>query len=116
MNVVVARSPTDRSLLAEGASVNAIDDPLQHAHVLAVAGPQELPICIFAEPVHVEDAWNLLDVAIHLEPVAEVVAHVVSAERQHRHRIAAYFADGSGSSGRHFRTHGRACVHSSAPV
>ena len=34
--------------------------------------------------------------ALHLDPVAEVVAHVVAAEGQHGHGVAADLADGAG--------------------
>ena len=34
-----------------------------------------------------------LRAALHLDPVPEVIAHVVAAERQHRHGIAAHLAD-----------------------
>ena len=54
--------------------------------------------------------------ALHLDPMAEIIAHVITAERQHRHGIAANFADGAGGGGRHFRAHGRADVHAGTPV
>jgi hypothetical protein len=37
----------------------AVDDPLQHAHVLAESGPDELAVGVLAEPVHVENARRL---------------------------------------------------------
>jgi hypothetical protein len=43
VNVLVVRSPADGGLLAQGAAVGAIDDPLEDAHVFAEAGPENLP-------------------------------------------------------------------------
>ena len=40
-----------------------------------------------------------------VEPVAEVVAHVVAAEGQHRHRVAAHHADLAGGGGGGLRAH-----------
>ena len=64
------------------------------AGVLAEAGPQELAVVVLAEPVDVEDPRQLGALApADLEPVGEVVGHVVAAERQHRHRVEAELAD-----------------------
>ena len=54
--------------------------------------------------------------ALHLDPVPEIVAHVIAAEGQHGHRIAADLADGAGGGGGHFRAHGGADVDAGAPV
>ena len=102
--------------LAERAAVGAIHDPLEHAHILAEARPDELAIAVLAEPVHMEDARRLAETALHLDPVAEIIAHVVAAEGQHGHRVAAHFADRARRRGRHFRAHGRADVNAGAPV
>jgi hypothetical protein len=45
---------------------------------------------VLAEPVDVEDARRDRERALHLDPVAEVVAHVIAAEGQHGHGIAAH--------------------------
>ena len=42
-------------LLALGRAFDAVDHPLQHAHVVAVAGPDELAVGALAEPVDAED-------------------------------------------------------------
>ena len=96
--------------------MRAVHDPLEHAHVFAEARPDEFAVGVFAEPVHMEDARRLAQRSLHLDPVAEIVAHVVTAERQHRHRIAAHLADRSRSRGRRFRAHGRARIDAGAPV
>ena len=57
-----------------------------------------------------------LSCALHLDPVAEIVAHVVAAEGQHRHGIAPHFADRARGGGRHFRAHGGADINARTPV
>ena len=58
--------------------------------------------------------WKMRGVSVelplHHDPVAEVVAHVVAAERQHGHRVAAHLADGAGGGGGGLRAHGGADV------
>jgi hypothetical protein len=56
------------------------------------------------------------ELALHLDPVAEVVAHVVAAEGQHGHGVAADLADGSGGGGGGLGAHGGAGVDAGAPV
>ena len=79
--------------------MDAIDDPLEDAHVLAEAGPEELAFGVLAEPVDAEDARRFGEGALHLDPVAEVIPHVVSAEGQHGHGIAADIAYGRAGGG-----------------
>src|SRR3954470_10012987 len=55
-NVFVPGHPADRRLTANRAAPGAVDDPLQHAHVLTKAGPDKVAIFILAEPVHVKNA------------------------------------------------------------
>src|SRR5579883_2960140 len=71
--------------------VAALENPLQHAAVLAVAGPEEFPVLIGTEPVHVENLGKLRrgGTLADGEPVGEVVSHVVAAEGQHGHGAAA---------------------------
>jgi hypothetical protein len=56
VEVVVARHPADGALDRVAAAAHALDDPLEHAHVLAEARPQELAVLVLAEPVDAEDA------------------------------------------------------------
>jgi hypothetical protein len=51
-----------------------------------------------------------------VEPVREVIAHVVTGEGKHGERIAANFADISKRGSGHFRSHGRSLVHAERPV
>ena len=88
-----------------GAAVDAAVHPLQHAHVLAEAGPEEAAVVVFAEPVDVEDRRWIGKLLAHVEPVLPVVAHVIAAERQHRHRVAARHADGAGGGGGRLGAH-----------
>ena len=66
-----------------GVAVEPAADPLEHARVLAEAGPQELAVVVLAEPVHAVDRGQrrLVGALGHAQPVGEVVAHVVAAER-----------------------------------
>ena len=89
---------------------------LQHAHVLAEARPEELAALVLAEPVDAEDARRVRDLAAELQPVVEVVGHVVAAERQHRERVAPHLPDRPGGRGRRLRAHRRGQVDAVGPV
>ena len=62
VDVFVVRRPADGRLLALGAAAHAVDDPLEDAHVLAEARPEELAVLVLAEPVDVEDARRYVSV------------------------------------------------------
>src|ERR1700710_2442213 len=85
IQVIVERSPADWGLTRRHLSAHTIYDPLQHAKVFAIPGPQELPVRILAEPVDVEDFGCGAEVAAHPDPVPEIVAHVVATKGQHGH-------------------------------
>src|SRR5207302_1403802 len=57
--------------------------------------------------------WYL---AAEIEPVAEVIAHVIAAEWQHRKRIAADLADVAECGCRHFRPHCRRHIDAERPI
>ena len=104
------RDAADRGLDRLALAVAAPEDPLEDADVLAEAGPDELAVVVLAEPVDDEDLRQLRRVRCSradLQPVGEVVGHVVAAERQHRHRVEAQLADlargGGGRLDRHRR-------------
>src|SRR5205807_10249598 len=48
------RHPADRCFVRSARAADALDHPLEHAHVLAVARPEETPLGVAAEPVHAE--------------------------------------------------------------
>ena len=98
----------DRGLFGRALALHAIDHPEEDAQVLAEAGPEEPAVRAGAEPVHVEDGGRTGELAAHVEPVLEVVGHVVAAERQHGHGIAAHDADLAGGGGGRLRAHGGA--------
>src|SRR5271157_3485988 len=78
-------------------AIAALEDPFQHTAVLAESGPEELAVLVGAEPVHVIDLRELgAGPGADPEIVGEVVAHVVAAEGEHRHRVAAKFSDFAG--------------------
>src|SRR5690349_4774013 len=94
----------------------ALDDPLQYSHIFPESRPDELAGGIGAKPVYAEYARALGHRAAELEPMTEVVSHVVSDEWNHRHGIASDDPDLSGRCRRGFRTHGRGRVNSGIPV
>src|SRR4029078_3691151 len=96
VEVLVTWHPADGRLFGEHSTANAIDDPLQHPHILAIAGPEESSLRILAEPIDLEDLRRLAERPLHLDPMPEIVAHVIAAERKHRHRIAAQCSDAAG--------------------
>ena len=52
------------------------------------AGPNEIAVFIFPEPVNGKDAGRVRNFAAKIKPVVEVISHVVAAERQHSKRVA----------------------------
>src|SRR5436190_1847452 len=120
VEVAVARRHAERVRLAGGRTLDALDDPAQHAHVLAVAGPDELAVGTLPEPVDAEDLRQLRARAgqdsAEVEPVLEVLAHVVAHERQHRERVAPDDALRAGGGGGRLRAHRRGHVDALGPV
>jgi hypothetical protein len=52
--------------------------------------PEEFAI-VFAEPVHIENLWRQEPQFLsEVQPMREIVRHVVATERQHRKRIPNY--------------------------
>src|SRR5208282_4920186 len=81
IEVALIGNDSNRRFAATGASVDPIDHPPEHAEVFAVTGPDEVAGGVLAEPVDHEDPRQLLDCAAQLEPVSEIIADVVAAER-----------------------------------
>src|SRR5208337_2634134 len=74
-----------------------LEDPFQHAAVLAVPRPEELPLFVGAEPVHVIDIGKLgVRMGADLEIVGKVIAHVVAEEGEHGHWVTAKFSNFAG--------------------
>src|SRR6478736_6591035 len=88
IHVFVLWLPAERRFLSQRATTNAIDDPLQHAHILSESRPEKLSVGVLAKPIDEKDPRRLAERALHLDPMAEVVAHVIAAEGKHGHRIA----------------------------
>ena len=93
VEIVWARQPANGRFERAACPFAAINDPFEHAHILTEARPEEFSVRAFAEPVHVEDERRIGETFSDVHPMAEIIADVVSAERQHRHRIAPDFAD-----------------------
>mmetsp|Transcript_42799 Transcript_42799/g.114541 ORF Transcript_42799/g.114541 Transcript_42799/m.114541 type:complete len:503 (-) Transcript_42799:150-1658(-) len=99
-----------------GLAINALEHPLEHTHVLAVAGPDEFASGVLAEPVDAEQLGQALAVLLEADPVGEVVAHVVAAERKHGERVAANDTLRAEGSSRGLRAHSGREVHALRPV
>src|SRR5436309_1288204 len=63
------RDPPDRRLARLAASIASIEDPPEHAEVLAEAGPQEPAIVARPEPVHPKDFRRVGHPTPHIQPV-----------------------------------------------
>ena len=96
--------------------MDAVDDPFEHAHVVAETGPEEAAVVVAAEPVHAEDARGIGDALAHVHPVAEIEGHVVAAKGQHGHRVAAHLPDLARGGGGGLAAHRRADVNAVRPV
>ncbi len=92
--VEVARlgHPAEGRLLPADPEARAVHDPLEHAHVVAVARPEELALLALPEPVDQEHLRRVHHLRLHRQPVTEVGADVVAAEGQHREGVAAHDA------------------------
>ena len=110
VEVLVASGVANHGLVGLDAALDAVDDPLQDAGVLAESRPQEAAILATAEPVDQEDLWHLVAALFaHVDPVLQVVTGVVADEWQHGHRVVAQGAHGclggsGGLAGSHRRT------------
>src|SRR5271157_4876188 len=56
VKILEPRHTADRAFHCVTAPVQTVDDPLQHAHVLAEPGPEEVAVVVTAKPVDAEDA------------------------------------------------------------
>src|SRR4029077_6873134 len=111
-------NPADWGLRGVHLSVTTLKNPFQNAAVFAEARPQKLAIRILTKPVDVENFRQLrwLRVLTYLEPMAEVVAHVVAAEPQHGPGIAAQLSGFPRDGGGGLAAHGRAQKSSMPPI
>src|SRR5207248_4192682 len=98
------------------APFDLIEHPDQYTHVLAVARPEIACVRALPEPVDVENGGRVGNSPAHLKPVAEIISHVVSAERKHRHRVVPEHVRLSGRGRRGARLHSGAEKGSMAPV
>src|SRR4030095_7292557 len=99
IEILRSRDATDWTLPGSTPAFTAIDDPFQDSHVVPKAGPEKFPGGVFAEPINMKNERRPRWPRPVLEPVPEIVADVVAAERQHGHRIAPHLADRAGRGG-----------------
>ena len=79
-------------------------------------GQRNLPSSSRRNQLTLKIRGGFLSAAAEVEPVAEVVAHVVAAERQHGERVAADLAELAERGGGHFRAHRGGRVDAERPV
>src|ERR1700678_747980 len=82
-----SRNIADRCFGGIRALFNAVEHPFQDAYIFAVSGPEQFPALIPAEPIHMENFGSVFESGTHLQPMPEIIAHVVTAERKHGHGI-----------------------------
>ena len=97
--VFPVRGPSDWGFMSWDSSLASFDDPFEDSEVFSKAWPEKLAVRILAEPVHMKNTGESPNVFSHIKPMGKVVAHVVSAEWEHRHRIASDGTDGSAGRG-----------------
>src|SRR5579883_2001548 len=102
IDIFIAWHPSQHRLYCACMSMNAIRHPLQYSHVLAKTRPHNSAGLIHAEPIHAKDSWCMINTKANLQPVIEIVTHVITTERQHSHGIATNLADFTYSSGSSF--------------
>src|SRR6266496_362020 len=92
---ITRRDLADRADGCLGVAGESFDDPLEDSAVLAEARPQEPAGLILAEPVDKVDARQFGGVrrTDDIEPVGEVVTHVVAAKWQHGKGVTAQLPD-----------------------
>src|SRR5690606_27508302 len=107
----------DGGVVGGGLAFQTVDNPFEDAAVLAEAWPDELAVLVLPEPVDEVDLRQLrARLLADLQPVTEIVSHVVAAEGQHRERVAAEFADLVLGGGGAFGGDRRAEEHAVLPV
>src|SRR5437667_1957057 len=103
-----AGQPADGRLERATASLAAVDDPFEHAHVFTETGPEEFSVRAFAKPIHVKNQRRIGEPLSDIQPVLKIIADVVSAEGQHRHWVAPHSPYGTSGGCGGFRRHRRA--------
>ena len=106
----------DGSLFGSTAAFDAFEDPLEDADIVPITGPEEFAVGTLAEPVDVENLGRVRYAVAHVQPVLEIIGHVVTTEGKHSHGIAAGDADFAGDGRGSFGSHGGADIDAVLPV
>src|SRR4030042_2882032 len=105
-----------RRFLCWHSALNPIHHPFDDAEVFPESRPDEEALDIPFKPVDKEYLRGILEPAAHIHPVAEVVGHIVPAEREHGQGIAAETTSLGGCCGGRRRTQGRRLENAVVPV
>ncbi len=87
---VLSGEEADGAFDGAAGSFDAFADPFEDAAVFAEAGPEPASVVTFTEPIDEEHAWEFGAVGAvgEVEPMAEVIAHVIAAEGEHGEGVA----------------------------
>src|SRR2546421_313702 len=116
IEIFLSRHPTEGGLGGADAAMTTVHNPFEDAHVLAKSGPEKVPGLIFAEPIDMIDPRRIFNPPPHIEPVTKVITHIITAKREHGHRVPAQLAGAALSRGGHLRAHGGARINAVDPV
>ena len=110
------RNPANQSSFGAALALAAVNDPLEHPHVIAKTRPEKFPIGTLAKPVYVKDEWRIRQTSTDFKPVLEVIAHAISAKGQHCHRVTSHLTNRARRGSGGFRSHGRADINAVSPI
>src|SRR5271157_449875 len=110
------RHETDGCFFRRHFPFNPINHPLDYAEIIPESRPYKFSSSVLLEPVNQKYLRRVGHFLAHVHPVAEVIGHVITAERKHCHGITAHNANLPGSCGRCLRTKRRCFEHAVLPV
>jgi len=91
IDCVCSGHDADRGVDGLCSTFTGLEDPLQDTAVLTETGPEPLAVVGLAEPVDIENLGKLaliLGSLSDVDPVLEVLTHVVATEGKHGKRVA----------------------------
>src|SRR2546423_5285302 len=116
IEIVNAGQKTDGRFDRAARIFATVEDPFENAHIIAEARPEKFSVRAFAEPVHIKYERRIAQALSDFEPVPKITADVVTAERQHRHRIAPDLTDRASRGGGSFPSPSPSEVNTGVPI
>src|SRR5690606_31514444 len=106
-NILVARRNAQQMFLPICLTLYALEHPFQNTHVFTEAWPDKTTAVIGLKPVHTKDSrMRSIDVVklfTQMQPMGNIRAHAVAAEREHGEWVATHHALRPDSGCRCFR-------------